>query len=86
MMQHAWKLYRRGFLANASVLSASALLGLPRLATAEPPPEIRKIRLDRIPINCFAPQYLALSGSSTNLVAERSQITARLKELTPAKP
>jgi 4-hydroxy-tetrahydrodipicolinate reductase len=36
---------RREFLAGTSTLGAAALLGLPRTATAEPPPETKKIRL-----------------------------------------
>ena len=50
---------RRRFLANASAVGASPLLGVPRLAAAEPPPEIRKIRLISAPVICVAPQFLA---------------------------
>jgi NitT/TauT family transport system substrate-binding protein len=51
---------RRRFLANASAVGAIPWLGLPRMAAAEPPPEIRKIRLaGPIPIVCTAPQLLA---------------------------
>jgi NitT/TauT family transport system substrate-binding protein len=35
------------------------LLGLPRLAKAQPPPEVRKIRLLHTPAICIAPQYVA---------------------------
>ena len=50
---------RREFLAGTSMLGAATLLGLPRTAAAEPPPEITKIRLVHTPVICFAPQYLA---------------------------
>jgi len=50
---------RRKFLCNTSALSAASLLGLPRTAAAEPPLEIQKIRLVRLPGICVAPDYLA---------------------------
>jgi NitT/TauT family transport system substrate-binding protein len=50
---------RRRFLANTSALSAAALLGLPRTAASEPPPETLRIRLVHDPAICLAPQYLA---------------------------
>jgi NitT/TauT family transport system substrate-binding protein len=52
-------LSRRTFLANASALSAAALLGMPPPVAAEPPPEVRKIRLVHVPAICLSPQYLA---------------------------
>ena len=50
---------RRRFLANASALSAASLIGYTRTAAAEPPPEIQKIRLAKIPGICMAPEYVA---------------------------
>jgi NitT/TauT family transport system substrate-binding protein len=50
---------RRDFLARASALGGAALLGVSRPATAEPPPEIRRIRLIDTPAICRAPEYLA---------------------------
>lgn len=50
---------RREFLAGTSMLGAATLLGLPRTAAAEPPPETTKIRLLHTPAICLAPQYLA---------------------------
>ena len=50
---------RRMFLANASALSAAFLLGISRTVAAEPPPEVRKIRLVHSPAICLSPQYLA---------------------------
>ena len=50
---------RREFLAGTSIIGAATLLGLPRTAAAEPPPEITKIRLIHAPAICLAPQYLA---------------------------
>src|SRR5262245_61070859 len=54
---HAFR--RREFLAGTSILGAATLLGVPRTAVAEPPPEIQKIRLVHSPAICLAPQYLA---------------------------
>ena len=51
--------YRRNFLAGISTVGAAALLGLPRSAAAEPPPETNKIRLVKVPGICLAPEYLA---------------------------
>jgi len=53
------RLGRRRFLASTSALGAASFLGLPRPAGAEPPPEIRKIRLASAPVICTAPQFLA---------------------------
>src|SRR5262245_26052811 len=51
---------RRSFLAGTSTLGAAALLGVPCAAWAEPPPEVKKIRLVTTPYSvCFAPQFLA---------------------------
>jgi NitT/TauT family transport system substrate-binding protein len=50
---------RREFLASATVMGAAALLGIPRTATAETPPEVKKIRFVHTPAICLAPQYLA---------------------------
>lgn len=50
---------RRRFLTNASALGAVTLFGLPQLAQAEPPPEVKKIRLFHSPPICFAAHYLA---------------------------
>lgn len=50
---------RRELLAGTSMLGAATVLGLPRTAAAEPPPEIQKIRLVHSPAICLAPQYLA---------------------------
>ena len=49
---------RRELLAGTSMLGAATMLGLPRTAAAEPPPEIQKIRLVHAPAICRAPQYL----------------------------
>jgi NitT/TauT family transport system substrate-binding protein len=50
---------RRDFLAGASTVGAAALLGVPRPAIAEPPPETKKVRLIHAATICLAPQYLA---------------------------
>jgi NitT/TauT family transport system substrate-binding protein len=50
---------RRQFLESTSALSATSLLGFSRPAAAEPPPEVKKIRLVKIPAICLAPEYVA---------------------------
>jgi NitT/TauT family transport system substrate-binding protein len=40
-------------------LSAASFFGIPVTATAEPPPETKKIRFVHVPVICLAPQYLA---------------------------
>jgi NitT/TauT family transport system substrate-binding protein len=53
------QLSRRSFLAGASALGATSLLGLPRFARAEPAPETTRIRLAPAPVICTAPMRLA---------------------------
>ena len=50
---------RREFLAGASAISATSLLGLSRTAAAETRPEVTTIRLVGTPSICIAPQYVA---------------------------
>lgn len=50
---------RRAFLQSGAALATATLIGLPELASAEPPPETTKIRLVKGPYLCFAPLYLA---------------------------
>lgn len=50
---------RRNFLTGSAALGASSLLAISQSASAEPPPETKKIRLVRIPAICIAPEYLA---------------------------
>lgn len=50
---------RRDFLSGTSALGAASLLGWPETSHAEPPPEIKKIRLVKLPAICIAPEYLA---------------------------
>jgi len=52
-------LSRRHFVAGVSAIGATGLLGLPRIAAAEPPPEVTKIRIAQGPFICYAPQMLA---------------------------
>jgi NitT/TauT family transport system substrate-binding protein len=56
---HGLRLDRRTFLANAATLGAASLLGLPRTAEAEPPPETTRLRVFASPIPCKAPEYVA---------------------------
>src|ERR1700675_104931 len=50
---------RRDFLAGTSMLGAATLLGLPRTAAAEPPPETTRFRIAQGPFICYAPQMIA---------------------------
>ena len=50
---------RRVFLARATAAGAVALFSPPRIASAEPPPEITSIRFMHVPSICTAPQYVA---------------------------
>jgi NitT/TauT family transport system substrate-binding protein len=51
---------RRTFVSRLATGATASLAGLrPRPASAEPPPETRRIRLIRIPSICRAPQYVA---------------------------
>jgi NitT/TauT family transport system substrate-binding protein len=50
---------RRDFLRQSSALVGASLLPYSSLVRAEPPPEVRKLRLINIPAICHAPQYVA---------------------------
>lgn len=50
---------RREILLRASTITAASVLTLPRTAVAEPPPEIRKVRLVSLPLICVAPIFIA---------------------------
>src|SRR5689334_16495649 len=50
---------RRTFMSRTAALGAATLFGLPTRASAEPPPEVSKIRLVKIPAICLAPEYVA---------------------------
>ena len=49
---------RRRFLECASLIGAAGLLGLPKSAVAEAPPEVKTIRLRKSTVICFAPLYV----------------------------
>jgi NitT/TauT family transport system substrate-binding protein len=57
--EHPGSSGRRGFLSAAAALTGSALIGQPRRARAQPPPETTTIRIPHTPAICLAPQYLA---------------------------
>jgi NitT/TauT family transport system substrate-binding protein len=51
---------RREFVSGLTLAGTAGLIGMrPGTASAEPPPETRRIRLVRIPSICRAPQYVA---------------------------
>ena len=51
---------RRDFVQFGALAGAASLLGVDREALgAEPPPESKRLRIARIPGNCYAPQYMA---------------------------
>ena len=50
---------RRGFMASLSSAAAASLVGIERALTTEAPPEVRTIRLAKVPGICVAPQYVA---------------------------
>jgi NitT/TauT family transport system substrate-binding protein len=50
---------RREFLEAVTLGGAASLLGAPRAAVAEPPPETTRVRLFKFPGICLAPQYVA---------------------------
>jgi len=50
---------RRRFLQQTSVLAAGSVLGVSRASAAEPPPEIKTIRLVHSEAMCMAPDYIA---------------------------
>lgn len=51
---------RREFMRDAALAGAAAALAPASTALAsEPPPETNRLRLARIPDNCYAPQYMA---------------------------
>jgi NitT/TauT family transport system substrate-binding protein len=49
---------RRQFLTMLSLAGAGAVLPFRRAAAIEPPPETTTVRLAKIPVICFAPQYV----------------------------
>ena len=50
---------RRQFIKKASAMGIASLMGLPATSRAEPPPEVKKIRLVNFPAICLAFGYLA---------------------------
>ncbi|UCD69757.1 MAG: ABC transporter substrate-binding protein [Betaproteobacteria bacterium] len=83
---HLKTMSRRNFLIGASALGAASIMGMARTASAEPPPEIARIRLVDIGAICFAPQFVAeyflrLEGfSEVEYVEVRNSIPATLSK------
>jgi NitT/TauT family transport system substrate-binding protein len=50
---------RRRFLTNLSALGAASFFNVGNSPAAEPPPEITRLRLAKVPSICVAPQYVA---------------------------
>jgi len=58
--QHARLFSRRRFMSGMTLMGAAGLLGwCPESTAAEPPPEVKQIRLVHAPAICLSPQYLA---------------------------
>lgn len=99
-IQHARRFSRRRFLEGLTLAGTAGLLGLhPRPVAAEPPPEIPKIRLVKIPAICLAPEYLAeellrLEGfteveyveTDVNVNAAHEMLFANRADVTVATP
>jgi NitT/TauT family transport system substrate-binding protein len=49
---------RRRFLTTMSLAGAAGFFRTPRSLAAEPPPETATVRLPKVPVICFAPQYV----------------------------
>jgi len=49
---------RRQLLATLSMAVPAAVLPIRRVAALEPPPETTTVRLEKLPVICFAPQYV----------------------------
>lgn len=51
---------RRRFVQDLTLAGAAGALGFSgKVLAAEPPPETKRLRIARIPNNCYAPQYMA---------------------------
>jgi len=83
---------RRSFIAKASALGAASLLGLPRPAVAEPPPETTTIRIVNWPgFICIAPQWVAeellrLEGFTDIRYVEMTESDFRRAEAANTQP
>jgi NitT/TauT family transport system substrate-binding protein len=49
---------RRRFLGTMALGGAAGMLPFPQARAAEPAPEVTTVRLGKIPVICFAPQYV----------------------------
>ena len=74
---------RRQFLKQSSALGAASLFGLPGMARAEPPPEVKKIRLVHFPAVCLAPGYLAEELLHAEGFDEVEYVEVRTNSLSP---
>jgi NitT/TauT family transport system substrate-binding protein len=50
---------RRDFITGTSALGAASLLGVSSPGAAGPPPEITTVRIEKYPVSCMAPQFIA---------------------------
>ena len=76
---------RRQLLGGLTLAGTAGLLGLhPRPAAAEPPPEITRIRLHKMPGICIAPQYVAEELLHAEGFTEVHYVQAEVTELTRA--
>jgi len=73
---------RRSFLSRASALGAACLLGVPKRAAAEPPPEVNTIRLIHAPSICLAPQLVAEELLKIEGFSEVQYVNLRVNKLS----
>ena len=58
--QHNDRWSRREFLANLGIVGSAALLGFPSVsASAESPPETKRLRIPQLPSTCRSPEWIA---------------------------
>ena len=80
---------RRQFLTTLSLAGAAMALPFRRAAAIEPPPETTSVRLAKIPVICFAPQYvceaLLRAEGFTDISYVDTTPLGLFKELAPGK-
>src|SRR5215831_4172855 len=76
---------RREFLGRLTLAGTAGVLGLcPSPVAAEPPPEVTRIRLHKMPGICIAPQYVAEELLHAEGFTEVQYVQTEVTELTRA--